>query len=283
MIRKILEYVTALKRLDPAQKRADKLRKINIRLENQLSILISKDSLPPHLLDQFYLDRQTSDYQAPYLKREPLVSVCITTYNRGELLVERSLRSILSQTYKNIQLIVIGDCCTDNSEKLISKISDSRLYFENLSERGDYPADSKLRWMVAGTKPINRCLELAEGDFITHLDDDDEHLPERLEKLLPFIKETKADLVWHPFYREKSNQEWGVNQSEEFGSGMVTTSSVLYHRWFKRIPWDPEAYRYHQPGDWNRFSKFLYLNANLRRHPGILLRHFKEKNQKVAS
>ena len=51
-----------------------------------------------------------------YQKPEPLISYCIATYNRGRLLAERSLRSILSQSYKSIEVIVVGDCCTDDTE-----------------------------------------------------------------------------------------------------------------------------------------------------------------------
>lgn len=281
IIKNFLNHINIFGIFTSSPKRVDKLKKINWQLEVQLDTLRAKETLPPYLLDQFYTEKQSPDYQSSYLESEPLVSVCIATYNRAELLIERSVKSILNQTYKNFQLIVIGDCCTDNTEKMIAKISDNRLQFENLTERGIYPIDPQLRWMVAGTKPINRCLELVEGDFITHLDDDDEHMPNRLEKLLAFIKGNKADLVWHPFYKENMEGKWAANPCEAFRSGMVTTSSVLYHNWFKCIRWDPEAYRYHQPGDWNRFSKFLYLNAKLERHSDILLRHYKEKSQKV--
>jgi hypothetical protein len=244
-----------------------------------LNLILSRLDVPKELFDAFQRDRYTKEYTGVFDKPNPLVTICVATYNRSQTLVERCVSSLLAQSHKNIQIIVVGDACSDDTPTRMATIKDSRLYFKNLSVRGDYPAHPEFRWMVAGTKPTNRALDLAEGDFITHLDDDDEHTPDRIEKLLTLIKEKKADLVWHPFCYEKPNNEWVVNKADIFAEGRVTTSSVLYHRWFKRIGWDPEAYRNHEPGDWNRFRKFIYFKAVIARHPEILLRHYRERTQ----
>ena len=133
-------------------------------------------------------------------------------------------------------------------------------------------------WMVAGTTAMNYALDLANGDFITHLDDDDRHRPDRLSKLVQFIQETRSDLVWHPFWRETATRKWQLKSAKYFRKNEVTTSSVLYHKWFRRIPWDIDAYKYREPGDWNRFRKFRYLGANMSRFPEPLLKHFMERN-----
>ena len=64
---------------------------------------------------------------------KPLISVYVPTYNRGELLVERPIPSVLNQTYKNFEFLIIGDCCDDATEELVSKIDDPRIHFHNLS------------------------------------------------------------------------------------------------------------------------------------------------------
>ena len=66
--------------------------------------------------------------------------------------------------------------------------------------------------------------------------------------------------------------------AECFRKNQVTTSSVFYHAWLKRIPWDPKAYQYREPGDWNRFRKFRFLGARVVRHPECLLKHHRERN-----
>ncbi len=249
-------------------------------LRNELDILKSRLDVPPELLDRFYPERNTDDYLSVYEKDTPLVTVCIATYNRAELLTERSIPSVLNQTYRNIELLVVGDCCTDDTAKLVNAISDPRLHFINLPERGRYPENPMHRWRVAGTVPMNHALSLARGDFITHLDDDDEFVADRIEKLVAFIQREKADLVWHPFWNERPSGRWILRKAQEFAGGKVTTSSIFYHRWFSAIPWDIEAYRNHEPGDWNRLRKFKYLGAQIARYPEPLLKHYCERKQK---
>ena len=249
------------------------------RLQDEVDALRSRIDLGDELFNLFQKEQKLAAYQAVFSKAKPLVSVCVATYNRASLLIERSLRSILEQDYTNLEIIVVGDCCTDNTEELVSQIKDERLTFINLPQRGAYPADPHLRWMVAGTIPINHALGLATGDFITHLDDDDAYTLDRISRLVAFIQETRADLVWHPFLTENKDGRWNAYRATEYKRTQVTTSSVLYHSWFKRVPWDLQAYKYQEPGDWNRFRKFKYLNAKIARYPEPLLKHYRERNQ----
>lgn len=187
---------------------------------------------------------------------------------------------MLAQTYTNIEILVVGDACTDSTPDVMAQVKDPRLIFVNLPVRGDYPADPRLRWMVAGTAPANKALSMAKGQFITHLDDDDEYTPDRVANLVQFLKETRADLAWHPFQYECDNDVWRVNDGEKFGLGHVTTSSIIYHRWFCGLLWDPLAYKKLEPGDWNRLRKIRFLGAEIRRHPEPMLKHYKERNQR---
>lgn len=248
-------------------------------LNTDLDALRSRIDVGDDLFEKYQKERSTEEYRKVYEIENPLITVCIATYNRGRILVERSLKSVLEQTYKNFEVIVVGDCCTDNTEELMASIKDKRVRFVNLPERGKYPEDPKLRWMVAGTATINHALSLAKGDFITHLDDDDEYLPDRIERLVNFIKMTKADLVWHPFWHEAAASKWRLHRAEHFKKSQITTSCVFYHRWFRCIPWDINAYKYLEPGDWNRFRKIRYLGASLMRFNEPLLKHYAEKNQ----
>jgi len=231
---------------------------------------------------EFRKDRKGAAYQAVFDEPEPLVTVCIGTFNRGRLLTERSIPSILTQTYRNIELIVIGDGCKDDTAKLVGAIDDPRLRFENLPEQGRYPDDPHHRWMVAGTAAVNRALSLARGAFVTHLDDDDEHDPSRIEKLLATIRRERADLIYHPFRYEMPDGTWRTNEADRFRAGKITTSSIFYHRRLARIPWDVTAWKYLEPGDWNRLRKLRYLGIRKVRHPETLLTHYRERNQESA-
>lgn len=232
---------------------------------------------------RFRTERRSRAYQAVYDDPEPLVTICIGTYNRAHLLLERSVRSALGQTYRKIEVVVVGDHCTDGTDALMRSVDDSRLKWINLPEPSLYPEDPEKRWLVAGTVPFNRALTEARGSFVTHLDDDDEHAPDRIEKLLGFIRETRADLVYHPFEAELETGEWTVNPAAHFMMGRVTTSSIFYHRRLAAIPWDLEAHRRDEPGDWSRLRKFRYLGARICRYPEPLLKHYRERNQGKAA
>lgn len=248
----------------------------------ETDLLKSRYDVSDECFDRFQKDRVTPEFLSVYEKPAPLVSYCMATYNRGRLLAERALKSILSQDYPHIEVIVVGDCCTDDTEARIQAIGDGRVRFINLPERGRYPDDPNWRWMVAGTVPINCALSLARGDFITHLDDDDEHPKDRVAKIVSFVRESKAELVWHPFWREAFDGQWELKPCHQFKRYEVTTSSIFYHRWLARIPWDMNAYRYREPGDWNRLRKFKYLGVRAARYPEPFLRHYMERNQAKA-
>lgn len=223
--------------------------------------------------------RQTSEYQSVFDDPTPLVSILVATYNRAHLLRDRAVRSLLAQTYTNIEVIVVGDCCTDATAEVMAGIDDPRLRFINLPQRGNYPEEPRLRWMVAGTAPINHALALANGAFISHLDDDDEHAPDRVEVLLNHIRASRADLLFHPFRFEEPDGGWQVNDADSFRWGQATTSSIFYHRHFCSLGWDPLAYRLHEPGDWNRLRKIGFMGARIERNPGVFLAHYRERNQ----
>lgn len=224
-------------------------------------------------------DRMSNEYQSIFSMDQPLVSVCVGTYNRAELLTNRCIPSILDQTYQNLEVLVVGDACSDDTADRIAAIGDPRLRFVNLPQRGQYPENPRLRWMVAGTQSVNHALRLARGAFITHLDDDDEYLPNRIEALVRFAQDRRLDLIWHPFLAERVDGTWYERECGEFQMGGITTSSSFYHRWFSRIEWNPRAYRWREPGDWNRFRKFKYLGVNAERYPEYLLKHYKERQQ----
>lgn len=126
----------------------------------------------------------------------PLISVCIPTFNRAKILMERAVDSVFSQSYQNFELIIIGDNCTDDTTKLLSKIKDRRLIFENFKERKrNYSETLENHWFVGGAVPSNRALEIATGDWIARIDDDDIWTKFHLEKLLNFAQKNNFEFV----------------------------------------------------------------------------------------
>lgn len=59
---------------------------------------------------------------------KPLVTVIIPTYNRAKT-IERSINSVLSQSYSNLELIVVDDGSSDNTKSVVENIDDSRVRY----------------------------------------------------------------------------------------------------------------------------------------------------------
>lgn len=236
-----------------------------------LSVRTSLDALdamrssletPPHLLEEFYQWKVSNP-----VPERPLVSVCVATHNRPHLLTKRCIPSVLDQTYGNLELIIVGDGCTDQTEEMVSGIKDSRLRFVNMPERESYPSDPQRRWMVAGTEAMNEALSMTRGHYVTHLDDDDEYLPERLEKLVQFANKNKCDFVWHPFWIDDGTGHRALNKALYLLYGQVTTSSVFYRSWFTSIKFDSSSHLQLEPGDWNWVRRIKYFKPVSMRYP----------------
>lgn len=194
-------------------------------------------------------------------RREPLVSVVVPTYNRGPLLAGRTLVAALAQTYRRTEIVVVGDACTDDTAARILGLGDPRVRFENLRERGNYPEDPLFRWMVAGTKPANRGLELARGDWIAFLDDDDVWEPDHLESLLCTARETGAEFVYGAGRLERSPGEWLRIGGFPPATGRILHSAVLYRGYLRFLRYDPEAWRAGIGGDAHLWLRMLRLGV----------------------
>ena len=187
--------------------------------------------------------------------RKPLVSVEIPTYNRGKILVERTIPSVLKQTYQNFEIIIVGDHCTDNTEELLKRIDDKRLKFYNLPKRGDYPTNPIDQWAVAGVKPANKAIELCTGAWIARLDDDDEFSKDHIETLLNFVLEHDYEMVYGKVEREIKPNEWVEMGSYPLRYARICHSSVLRNSKLKFFKYDINAWKYGETDDWNMWRR----------------------------
>jgi glycosyltransferase involved in cell wall biosynthesis len=106
----------------------------------------------------------------------PLVSICIPTYNRADM-VGKAIASALGQTYSNIEVIVVDNASTDNTEAIVAAFSDNRLrYIRNSVNLG-----------LFGN--FNRCIEISGGKYIHILHSDDFIDPEFTRTCVRFLEE----------------------------------------------------------------------------------------------
>ncbi|MFA6000082.1 MAG: glycosyltransferase family A protein [Candidatus Paceibacterota bacterium] len=182
-----------------------------------------------------------------------LVSVVIPTWNRAEILRYRTIPSILEQTYKDFEIVVVGDCCTDNTPQLLAEFKDPRIRWQNLTKRGPYPDNPVLRWYVAGTHPLNRGYELAKGDWIFDLDDDDEFYPNHIKDLLDTANAAKADFVYGKckMVSIKLIKNIGRYCGQWPPVRGRITRCTLAHKRSLNIRANIDAWKLKEPGDWN--------------------------------
>jgi glycosyltransferase involved in cell wall biosynthesis len=185
-----------------------------------------------------------------------LVSAIIPTRNRPELLL-RAVRSVIAQTYENLEIIVVVDGPDSTSRAALNKIDDARLKVVQLAES------------VGGSDARNRGVQHAKGEWIAFLDDDDEWLPTKIEKQvtlgsqspspLPLVtcffigRTPTGEFVWprrKPRVGEPLSEYLFTRRSVFFGEGQLQTSLILTkRRLLEEVPFT-SGLRRHQDTDW---------------------------------
>lgn len=209
----------------------------------------------------------------------PLVTVHIATYNRGKLIAERAIASVLAQTHQNLEVVVVGDCCDQATADAVLAVRDPRVRFENLAVRGPYPEDAWARWMVAGTAPVNRALELARGEWITPLDDDDEFTPDHIEVLLDECKRRRLELVYGVAAMEVEPGKWRHVGRWPPREGRIAHQAVLYWGGLKFWHYWPDCWRLEEPGDWNMWRKMRKAGVRMGFLDRVVCRHYLERRE----
>ncbi|MBS1486273.1 MAG: glycosyltransferase family 2 protein, partial [Bacteroidetes bacterium] len=106
---------------------------------------------------------------------QPLFTIVIPSYNRGHLIL-KAIRSVLSQTFNDFEIIVVDDGSTDDTESVVKKLSNQKLKYYKIenSERG------------AARNFGGKC---AQGKYLTFLDSDDVLYTNHLKKAADFIEQ----------------------------------------------------------------------------------------------
>jgi SAM-dependent methyltransferase len=150
----------------------------------------------PRLRDRLVEARRSEAYRLAYTEPDPLVSVVMRTYDNYRMLKERSIPSVLAQTYQNFEVIVIGDNAPPEAAEVVRSFADERITYHNLNRRGPYPADPRALWFVAGVPPYNEGLRRARGQWLAPLDDDDAFRPHHIEALLSLARQDELELAY---------------------------------------------------------------------------------------
>jgi len=124
--------------------------------------------------------------------QQPLVSVIIPTFNRENLIV-RSVQSVLKQTYKNIELIIVDDGSTDNTKTVLDGINDLRLKLIQTDGR------------KGANYARNLGVSNSQGDLIAFQDSDDVWQVDKLQIQVEKLINLEMDAVFSSFIRVSDN------------------------------------------------------------------------------
>ena len=171
-----------------------------------------------------------------------MVSTIITTHNRLTLL-RRALQSILSQSYINMEIVVVADGCNDGTNEYITDLSrriPNLKYIINYSAKGSNASR-------------NLGISSSRGEFVAFLDDDDEWLPTKIEKQVELL-ETNPEIGivscgQNTIFVAKDNtryvsyikkrQTGDLSKEILFGNYLGVTSAVMVRRnLFSQEMWD---------------------------------------------
>jgi len=164
-----------------------------------------------------------------------LISVILPVYN-GEKYLFHSIDSILNQSYKNFELIIVNDGSTDGSRNII----------ENYSSQ-----DDRIKALHRDNKglvySLNEAIDIAKGDWIARMDQDDISLPYRLEGQLKYIQKSSSDFCgsWVERFGSTRNSIWRMPISDIaikmymlFGCPLIHPSTMGRTSAFRYLKYD---------------------------------------------
>ena len=182
--------------------------------------------------------------------QKPKVSVVMLTYQREKILPQ-AIDSILAQTYKDFEFIIINDGSTDNTDDVVKSYKDKRIrYYKNDKNHG-----------IAYSR--NKAADLARGEYVMIMDDDDKSLPERMERQVAFLDKNKditavaGQITGLPRIPENhDNIAAGLIQYNNFGN-----ANIMYRREFAKA----HKIRYDEnlraSEDWDFWVNMLFSSA----------------------
>ena len=128
------------------------------------------------------------------INSSPLVSIIIPTYNHAKF-IEKALNSVKNQTYKNWEAIVIDNNSTDETNKILNNITDTRIQHIKIDNKG----------VIAKSRNIG--INVANGEWIAFLDSDDFWTKDKLEICIKNIN-VNIDFIYHGLESVNDNKKF---------------------------------------------------------------------------
>lgn len=194
----------------------------------------------------------------------PLVSVIMPTFNQGPF-IKDAIESVLIQSYKFIELIVVDNFSTDDTENIIKSLDDDRIIYLKYNNQG----------VIAAGR--NYAVKHSNGEILAFLDSDDIWFPNKLEVQIPHLYENKVVAVstnFVPIGNTKACyhhiRHIPVNGMKDYsyielvhGNPVMTSSLIISKINFEATKGFDESQEFRYIEDWELWLR-VALNGNIR-------------------
>lgn len=203
--------------------------------------------------------RASDEYRIAYCEEEPLVSVVVPTYSGLETLRTVSLPSVLEQSYRNLEVLVVHDGSPYHLE--ISEIArgfdDDRVRVLEHPYNGPYPSDEFRRWLVTAAPPVNLAVSECRGAWVSLLSEDDSLRPEAISKLVEDAQSNQLEAAYGILLRH--NADGSCDQISAFppAHGQFGWQGAIYHAGLRFMQHELGDALFDQPSDWSLARRML--------------------------
>ncbi|HEV7333480.1 MAG TPA: glycosyltransferase [Flavisolibacter sp.] len=205
----------------------------------------------------------------------PIVTVLLPTYN-CEAYVQKSIQSILDQTFTNFELLVIDDASTDRTIQVIQEFTDPRIRLIRKQKNTGY------------TDSLNYGIGIAQGDYIARMDADDISIATRLERQVQFLTSNKDVVLCGCWYQEiPTNHVAKLPVSHEdilvamLTNNSISHPSVMYRKEFfirHQLTYNRD---FESAEDYELWTRVIAL-GKIHNLPEVLL-HYRLHEQQVSA
>jgi len=133
--------------------------------------------------------------------------------------------------------------------------------------------------MVAGAAPMNRALEIARGDWIAPLDDDDEFTPDHVAVLLDACRERELEFAFGRAETEVEEGEWKLVGQWPLAEAAIIHAAVLYASRLRTVTLAMDSWRLNEPADWNLWHRMRAAGVRMGFVDRVVCRHYLERRE----
>jgi dTDP-4-amino-4,6-dideoxygalactose transaminase len=202
--------------------------------------------------------------------RGDLISVLVACSERPYALRTRAIPSVLAQTHRNWELIIVSEG-QDNApmREAVASFDDSRIRFEEVPH-ADYRGQDCGAGQSLGARALNRAQELARGDVLCLLDEESEFRPDHLAQSLQALEANSADLVYglateHDLNTGQQTEHY-VAWSGSLDDCAIHPSTVCYTAKWRTVPFPVDGDEPAHQAKWATMldggAKFVSLAAS---------------------